>query len=210
MELFCLHHAGGTTASFSSWRFPGIAVSKLGYRGKDFASLSDASDAIADRIAASPVPRLALYGHSLGAVLAYEVALRLQHTGRLVHVFLAAAHPPTGASAWAQAGRSLRAAGHAGMSPRALEVLAEDLELLVAYPGSPTSRRITVPTTVLCSADDPLVPPSECQRWAGWCGNAPHFVQLPAGGHLFHRTNPKLLDLIGTTLTGRYGDGPPA
>lgn len=93
MHLFCLHHAGGTAASFSAWRFPGVDVTKLGYRGREFNSVAEAADQVAQSVAKSPAPRLALYGHSMGALLAYEAALRLEHTGRVAHVFLAASGP---------------------------------------------------------------------------------------------------------------------
>lgn len=96
MHLFCLHHAGGTTASFAGWRFDGMHVTKLAYRGRDFRSVGGAAAAMAERIASSQSGQLALYGHSMGAVLAFEAALRLQDTGRVVHVFLAAARPPSG------------------------------------------------------------------------------------------------------------------
>ncbi len=96
MHLFCLHHAGGTTASFAGWRFDGVHVTKLAYRGRNFRSVGGAAAAMAERIASSPSGKVALYGHSMGAVLAFEAALRLQETGRVVHVFLAAARPPSG------------------------------------------------------------------------------------------------------------------
>lgn len=94
MHLFCLHPAGGTTASSATWRFSGVDVTKLGYQGRDFGSVAEAADVLARRLEASPPPRLALYGHSMGAILAFEVALRLQDAGRVQHVFLAAARPP--------------------------------------------------------------------------------------------------------------------
>lgn len=72
VHLFCLHHAGGTTASFAAWRFSGVHVTKLGYRGRDFGSVAGAADVLAERMEASQSPRLALYGHSMGAILAFE------------------------------------------------------------------------------------------------------------------------------------------
>lgn len=94
VHLFCLHHAGGTTASFAAWRFSGVHVTKLGYRGRDFGSVAGAADVLAERMEASQSPRLALYGHSMGGDPCVRVALRLQDAGRVEHVFLAAARPP--------------------------------------------------------------------------------------------------------------------
>ncbi|MFJ5956832.1 thioesterase II family protein [Paenarthrobacter sp. NPDC092416] len=196
MHLFCLHHAGGTTASFASWRFDGVEVTKLGYRGRDFGSFGAAADALAQRIEAAPSARIALYGHSMGAVLAFEIAMRLQHTGRPAHVFLAAARPPSGrydagAAAVATAGE---------LSGRAREVLLEDLTLLATYPGRPPAGQLEVPATVLYSSDDPLVPASDSVRWAGWCSTQPRLHEIP-GGHLFHIGHPGVKATVETTLS---------
>ncbi len=162
VHLFCLHHAGGTTASFAAWRFPGLEVTRLGYRGRDFATFASAADALAERIEASPSPELALYGHSMGAILAFEAALRLQGTGRVAHVFLAAARPPSGM----RDGEAAAAAASGGLSERAREVLLEDLALLAEYPGRPPANQLEVPATLLYSTDDPVVPASDSLRWA--------------------------------------------
>ncbi|MBT2532254.1 hypothetical protein J7E83_08970 [Arthrobacter sp. ISL-48] len=148
MHLFCLHHAGGTTASFAAWRFPGVDVTKLAYRGRDFGSIAEAADVLAKRMEESPSSRLALYGHSMGAVLAFEIALRLQDAGREEHVFLAAVRPPFealdgGAAAPSISATAVAAARASGvsaagtLSERAREVLLEDLALLATYPGIP-------------------------------------------------------------------------
>jgi medium-chain acyl-[acyl-carrier-protein] hydrolase len=222
MHLFCLHHAGGTTASFAAWRFSGVGVTKLGYRGRDFRSVAEAADVLAKRVEASPSPRVALYGHSMGAVLAFEVALRLQDTGRVEHVFLAAAGPPSGAPNRGAAAPSLAAtaadATRASASPaftdalneRAREVLLEDLALLAAYPGIPPGCQLSVPATILYSTDDPLVPASESTRWASWCVKDPRLVEVSGGGHLFHRANPEVLEIVEKTLSpGDAGDPAP-
>ncbi|WP_420179016.1 thioesterase II family protein [Paenarthrobacter sp. TA1.8] len=197
VHLFCLHHAGGTTASFAGWRFDGVTVTKLSYRGWDFMSLGAAADALAERVTASASARLALYGHSMGAVLAFEIALRLQHTGRVAHVFLAATRPPSGMH---DAGAAAIAAAGA-LSPRAREVLLEDLDLLAGYPGRPPGKQLEVPATVLYSADDPVVPVADSLRWAAWCAAEPRLMKLDTGGHLFHLGNPAVRLLVEKTLS---------
>ncbi|MEV7606800.1 thioesterase domain-containing protein [Paenarthrobacter sp. NPDC089322] len=199
MHLFCLHHAGGTTASFAGWRFVGVQVTKLGYRGIDFPSLGAAADALAERIELAPSPRLALYGHSMGAALAFEIGLRLQGTGRLEHVFLAAARPPSGTYD-AGAAAAAAASGQA-LSVRAREVLLEDLALLARYPGRPPARQLRVPATVLFSPDDPVVPASEPRLWADWCAREPRVVDVGEGGHLFHLGGPGIMDIVERTLS---------
>ncbi|WP_120521900.1 thioesterase II family protein [Arthrobacter celericrescens] len=196
MHLFCLHHAGGTTASFAGWRFDGVDVTKLGYRGRDFGSFGAAADSLAQRIETSPAAQIALYGHSMGAVLAFEIAMRLQRTGRLVHVFLAAARPPSGMY---DAGAAA-AATEGAPSGRAREVLLEDLALLATYQGREAAGQLEVPATVLYSPDDPLVPASDSLRWAGWCSTQPRLQDFP-GGHLFHIGFPAVKVTVETTLS---------
>lgn len=219
IHLFCLHHAGGTTAGFAAWRFSGVDVTKLGYRGRDFGSVAEAADALAQRMEASPSPRLALYGHSMGAILAFEVALRLQASGRVEHVFLAAARPPCAAPDGGAAAPSgpgapsaavfaaAAAASSGAMSERAREVLLEDLALLATYPGRRPARQLRVPATILYSMDDSVVPATDSVRWAAWCSPDPRLVEL-SGGHLFHRSNPKVRDIVGTTLSLVRQEGP--
>jgi len=197
MHLFCLHHAGGTTASFAGWRFDGVHVTKLAYRGRNFRSVGGAAAAMAERIASSQSGQVALYGHSLGAVLAFEAALRLQETGRVVHVFLAAARPPSGMY---DAGAAASAASTA-LSERAREVLLEDLALLESYPGRLPARQLEVPATVLYSSDDPVVTASESLRWADWCAQKPRLIEVVGGGHLFHVGNPKVQAIVAATLS---------
>ncbi|GHD05038.1 thioesterase II family protein [Zhihengliuella salsuginis] len=202
MHLFCLHHAGGTTASFAKWRFTNVAVTKLGYRGRDFASIPHAAAVLSESVKASPSPRLALYGHSMGAALAYEIALRVQGSGRLQHVFLAAARPPVPARGNGTGTRAIAfaAARSTALSERARDVLLEDLALLESYPGSEPAGQLAVPTTLFHGTDDDIVPALESAQWAGWCAEPPRSVDIP-GGHLFHRTSPKVMEVVQTTLT---------
>ena len=199
VHLFCLHHAGGTTASFAGWRFADVQVTKFSYRGRNFPSIAAAAESLAERIGTSPSPQLALYGHSMGAVLAFEIALLLQDTGRLEHVFLAAARPPSGrhdvgaVAAAAVSGQAL--------SERAREVLLEDLALLGQYPDRPANMQLTVPATVLFSSDDPVVPASESRRWVEWCAQEPRLLDIGTGGHLFHLSNPDVREIVRRTLS---------
>lgn len=217
IHLFCLHHAGGTTASFAGWRFDGVHVTKLGYRGRDFRSVGAAAALMAKQIAGSQAGQLALYGHSMGAVLAFEAALRLQDSGRVLHVFLAAARPPSGmydAGAAAAAASGARSGtpqsvtalsehvlSTTALSERAREVLLEDLALLESYPGRLPARQLKVPATVLYSSDDPVVTASESRRWADWCAQKPRLIDVAAGGHLFHIGNPKVRAIVAATLS---------
>lgn len=91
VQLVCLAHAGGSASYFfpvSRALAPGVDVLAVQYPGRQERrfepALADVG-ALADAVAAELVPcatrPLALFGHSLGATVAFEVALRLEDSG---------------------------------------------------------------------------------------------------------------------------------
>lgn len=101
MRLFCLPYAGGAASLFRDW--PGrlrtpvevVAVEPPG-RGARFGepALGDAHR-LADALAEALLPWLdrpfALFGHSNGALMAFEIAHRLRDRGHLPALFFASA-----------------------------------------------------------------------------------------------------------------------
>lgn len=88
-RLVCVPYAGGGAAAFGAWRLPDVEVLAFRPPGKESrwreAPLHTIA-AMADDLAAAvtPVARalpLALYGHSMGALVAYEAARRLTRGG---------------------------------------------------------------------------------------------------------------------------------
>lgn len=104
-RLYVFPHAGGTASSFRSW--PGMAgdrleVVRVQYPGREgrfreaaYRRVDSLAAPIADEVAAADVRPYALLGHSMGALVALEVAHRLVAIGdppdRLV---VSAALPP--------------------------------------------------------------------------------------------------------------------
>ncbi|MER6623322.1 alpha/beta fold hydrolase [Streptomyces sp. NPDC000931] len=105
-RIVCLPHAGGAASFFHSWgQAFGDEVEVLAacYPGRQerFAEpCLDSMAPLADAVAEQLVPFLglpvALFGHSMGASLAYEVALRLgdDHGDRLTGLFVSAREAP--------------------------------------------------------------------------------------------------------------------
>ncbi|MFD0744449.1 thioesterase II family protein [Phytohabitans flavus] len=86
-RLVCFPHAGGTATFFRTWadRLPGVEVLAIRYAGRQDrlvdpfpASLGE----LADEITGAMLPLLdkpvAFFGHSMGALLAFEVTSRLE------------------------------------------------------------------------------------------------------------------------------------
>ncbi|MFJ8545463.1 thioesterase II family protein [Streptomyces sp. NPDC093586] len=88
VRLVCFPHAGGNARLFHGWasRLPAdvelLAVRYPGRQERMDEPCVESMDELADRISAALEPErglpLALFGHSMGAAVAYEVAVRLE------------------------------------------------------------------------------------------------------------------------------------
>lgn len=106
IRLFCLPYAGGSAAVYSNW--PHLAPAWLqicpvelpgrGWRCSEPlpTSLMTLADSVANALLPYTFLPCALFGHSMGALLAYEVALRLEaYSGpQLCKVFASGSRPP--------------------------------------------------------------------------------------------------------------------
>ena len=209
-RLLCLHHAGGNGAFYASWAADLAdscevwTVNLPGRRGRVLeplvtdpdmlvAELADAAETLLDR-------PLAIFGHSMGALLGYEVARELRRRGRpplsaLVVSACRAAHLRTPATSAppdnAELTRLLRSWGgtptellrdpeflHLVLPPFRADLLACD-----AYryrPGAP----LDIPMTALADADDKVAPVRDVAAWSEhstrWRG-----LHVLAGGHFY-------------------------
>lgn len=175
---------------------------------------------LADLLAAfadSPKPhRIALFGHSLGAVLAYELARRLVDTPGVELVGLFASGSPHPAEQ-----RERRATGldddaflervneFAGYTHEALQdpemrelilpTLRADVEMHESYAPA-TGEPLPVPVTCLRGAGDTLVSRAEAAAWERTTDRAFRAVELP-GGHMYLTDSaPELLAVVAGEL----------
>ena len=103
LRLACFPHAGGSASFFRSWSErlpPDIDLLALQYPGREdrfneapTTRLEDLADGAALALRDFADAPLALFGHSLGAALAYETALRLESAGAPLRHLFVSAHP---------------------------------------------------------------------------------------------------------------------
>jgi surfactin synthase thioesterase subunit len=217
IRLFCFHHAGGAASSFTSWQEglgPAVTVVPVQLPGRerrirqprifDFGRLLDELD---EQLAPLMQGHYAVYGHSLGGLIAHELTRRVVATGRRAPELLmvgacAPPHLPRSAVAprsasdaqltsWMRGlgGVPDRVARHPAWLRRSVDLLRDDLCLAHSHPRHPAVP-LPVPLRVLAARNDPLLTPAQAQEWARHTSYDFRVHTLP-GGHFFHREHPE-------------------
>ncbi|MCX2967728.1 alpha/beta fold hydrolase [Streptomyces sp. TRM70308] len=227
LRLFCLPYAGGTARAYADWQdaLPaGIEVCpvELPGRGRRFGDpVHTGLEPLVDDVVATVADRLdrpyALYGHSFGALVAFETARRLQERGRpparlAVAAFRSPGTPPADPplSALPDAGFR-RFLGELGGTPRELldddafmelmlPVIRADFRIAETYGDRPDAR-VNCPLTAFGSADDQRFGLPEVRGWTAHTTARATFHQVPGGHFFLHSHRDRLLELLAAELT---------
>lgn len=215
-RVFCLAHAGGNPRSFLTWQRlvdPSVRIVPVYLPGRahrmddpEPGSLTALADAVAEAISTRDGLPFQLFGHSFGALLAFEVARRLRHVPTLRTLVASGSSAPSRQPS-AQVVRAAQVDGrefaeivgsYGGLPP---EILADeelhrllfpslktDVRLIAGYQRRPAPP-LMVDVVLVNGHDDPHVSVESLAPWADECVAAPE-VRWSEGGHFYFIDRP--------------------
>lgn len=209
-RLLCFPFAGGSASYFfglSQSLHPAVEVCAVQYPGRQdrlgeplLESVPELAAGVAAAVAGTPDDRpVVFFGHSMGALVAFETALALSAHGRAPHAILASASrgpsvpSPREEGSWTDAeliadlrklnGTDERLLSNAALMEVILPMVRGDYRAVDRYRGAPDAR-VACPVTVLAGDRDPLVHESQARAWEGHTTGA-FRMRVFSGGHFF-------------------------
>ena len=190
-QLFCLPHAGAGASVYREWvalLAPEVNVVPVQLPGREGRykepprrSVFQLADELAGPLADLAGPDFALFGHSMGALLAYRLTQELVARGRPPRrLFVSGLCAPQLGPAWPEAhllpdpdlitlmeeleGTSSEVLAHPDLVRLLLPLMRADLEVCATY-RHPAEPALPVPVTALGGRRDPGVSVEEMQAW---------------------------------------------
>lgn len=216
IDLYCLAYAGGSSAIYRDWDrlFPDwVAVRPVEYPGRGTRLgeplLTDPGE-LAGRLAGELRSALsrpwAIFGHSLGAALAYEVALELGANRSPLGVFASGRHSPSRPDpsrrrshlddeALVEEVRALNGSPpevleNRELLPLILPIIRADFRLSETVSEQPRHRPLGCDLHVFGATEDPEVPVEALEGWRDVAGAGFSRTVLP-GDHFFLHHTPQ-------------------
>ncbi|MGW1374172.1 thioesterase II family protein [Streptomyces sp. NPDC002446] len=210
MRLIAFPHAGGAASTYlplSRALAPAIDVLAVQYPGRQnrlrerpVADIAELADALTEEVLGLDERPCAFFGHSMGAVLAYEVARRLQERGERgpVRLFLSGRNAPSSTPSRneqmhddADVLATVRRLGGTvsailedpALLELAMPALRADYRAIGSYrwrEGEPLS----VPFTVMLGVSDPVASVARASAWSALTTAATD-VKVFDGGHFY-------------------------
>ncbi|KUL69956.1 MULTISPECIES: thioesterase II family protein [unclassified Streptomyces] len=228
LRLVCFPHAGGAAGFFHDWAAltpPWLEVLSVQYPGRQD-RLNDPCPATMEELAGTVAEALlqesadglpvALFGHSMGSAVAYEVAGRLEDAGAApVRLAVSGRGRPRGPHELAarpapdddeilRRVRGLDPAGaavydHHELRPVIMPALRADFRMLAAHRPAPL-RRLAVPVTACGGDRDPVCPVEDLSSWSDVTSRGVE-VRTFEGGHFYLTPRkPEVLALLAERL----------
>jgi medium-chain acyl-[acyl-carrier-protein] hydrolase len=212
VAVFCLPHAGGSASLYTPWTRVGwpedlefVPVELPGHPGRMAepmpADMPDLIDSLLDSLRPRITEPFAIFGHSMGALVGYELARRLADTGWRPECLIVSGTGPPGVAApvpagdWTDGelarwlirlgGTPLEVFAQPDLLRVALRILRADLTLLERY-GSPQPTVIPVPVAAFGGTADPCAPTWQIEKWQAVTSQS-FRLRTFSGGHFYLR-----------------------
>ena len=227
MKLFCLPYAGGSSIIYYPWRkyadksifiepielkSRGIRKSEEFYKNFDEA-VCDIFEKVKDKIDGG----YAIYGHSMGAILAYELYCKIckENLPKPSHMFFSGCKPPKDIenrikicdmsdedilkNVISFGGISDELIKDKRMLKLFLPIIKNDFKILESYKSNGIRQKIDCDISVLNGKED-NISLEEISKWNEY-GNKSFNVYQFQGGHFFIKNNTKdIVEIINKTL----------
>ncbi|WP_329557111.1 thioesterase II family protein [Streptomyces sp. NBC_00696] len=214
--LYCLPPAGAGATGYLGWRRhapAGLHIQPVQPPGREN-RITEPPDLSTDELAEALRRRTdrpyALYGHSMGGVVAHAVVQALVRSGAPLpsRLYVGAAPPPLSPMSWlgrwldagdsdlvretaALGGTPDRVLAHARTRERLVRVLRSDLGWLAAHRPA-VQPPLPVPLRGFAGDRDPLVGLDAMTGWRSFTDRS-YVLRALRGGHFFHLEDPRTL-----------------
>jgi medium-chain acyl-[acyl-carrier-protein] hydrolase len=228
IRLFCFPYAGGGASAFvrcMAQMAHGVEICPVQPPGREnrlseecLTSVGEVAKAAAEALEPYFDKDFAVFGHSLGAILGFEMLQRLRQTGGPAarHLIVSAHRAPhiplPHAPTWDLPDLQLRqrledlngtpkgVLDHPELQALMLPLIRADFRLDETYALAPGCRALDCPITVIGGSQDKDVPELHLQEWRRWT-NAGFDLKMIEDDHFFiHSQSTKLTAVIADAL----------
>jgi pyochelin biosynthetic protein PchC len=225
-RLVCFPHAGGAASYYRPWVdlvSPSVDLLAVQYPGREDRASEPAREEmheLADEIAEALLPLVdrpcTLFGHSMGAAIAFEVARRIEaRAARPLAQLVVSAHEAPHAQPertthlqsddelWADIvrlnGTARSLLEHADLRRLILPYARRDYRLIERYRGR-VAPRLRCPVLACVGDDDPEMTPADMERWRE-VTDGPFTLRVFEGDHFYVRPRQReLVSALSSTL----------
>jgi medium-chain acyl-[acyl-carrier-protein] hydrolase len=224
--LFCFPYAGGGASVFRSWfdALSNIHIHAAQLPGREnkimeppFTRLEVMIEAIAEAIIPLLDRPYAFFGHSMGALISFELArcLRLKNVSQPVHLFVSGRHAPQTPLAKETTydladskfidelrrlnGTPKEVFEHPELLPMILPLLRADFSVCQTYSYSHEAP-LNCPITVMSGLEDKSLKVKMLESWSEQTTASCRVCFFPGNHFYLHETRPQVLSLITQSL----------